>query len=365
MEETAEDDAARLSDLIAKDQLPRALEMLDSRRPADAADLLESLDDDLLARLVDEWSLTAAAEVLEELDPERRAALAERIPAHKLADILETMPPDEAADFLGEVDPHRRAGLIGRMERDEASDVAELFDYPEDSAGRRMSQDFVAVGEELSADAVIERLREVPEDIELIYYVYVLGGSEQLKGVVSLRKLLTAPSITTVGSLMETDVVSIRPNDDVEAVVDLVRRYDLLALPVTDDLGRMLGIITVDDVLEAMEEESEQDVLRFAGSINDQAQAITAWPTFRRRLPWLAISTLIELLIAYLLLRPLPRELMAATVAYIPLLIFLGGNAAIQAAARVLVRLQGPRTEAWSAWKQARRELEAGALLGV
>lgn len=236
----------------------------------------------------------------------------------------------------------------------------------EHTAGSLMSPGFVAVSEDDTVEEVIEILRAIPEETELIYYVYVLGGSEQLKGIVSLRKLITAPPQTPVGGLMETDLVTVQPAEDRETVADLVRRYDLIALPVTDDFGRMLGIITVDDVLTTIEEEAEEDVARFAGSIEEGDPAPgRAWPAVRRRLPWLAAAMVIELSIAYLLLRPLPTDLLVLTVAYIPLLVFVGGNTAVQAAARVLVRLVSGKTQSWSPWTAARKELEAGVLLAV
>ncbi|MGH9195406.1 MAG: magnesium transporter MgtE N-terminal domain-containing protein, partial [Acidimicrobiia bacterium] len=199
--------AATLGELLESGQTDKALALLGTLRPADAADLLESLDDERLAQVVEIWAPTAAAAAIVELEEHRQASLAERIPAERLADILDAMSPDDAASFLECIDPDRRARLLGRMEREEASEVAELLDYPEGSAGRLMSPDFVAVGEDATAEGVIARLRAVPEDVELVYYVYVLGGSEQLKGVVSLRRLIMAEPNTPVGQLMETDLV--------------------------------------------------------------------------------------------------------------------------------------------------------------
>ncbi|MEO7803064.1 MAG: magnesium transporter [Actinomycetota bacterium] len=353
-------------ELIEAADFGKALQVLTSARPADAADLLESLDDESLAVLVGLWDVESAAIVLAEISPEARPGLAERLPSARLADILDAMPPDEAADFLREIDSDQRERILQGMELDEATDVSELLDYPEDSAGRRMSQDFLSVGEESTVEHVIQQMREVSEDVELIYYVYVLGGSEQLKGVVSLRRLITAAPNARIGDLMETDVESVRPDADVEDVVDVVSRYNLLACPITDEFGRMLGIVTVDDVLETMEEEAGEDVLRFAGSLEDQTPGkAKVWPALRRRLPWLGAATLIELFIAYVLLRPLDPKLLIAVVAYIPLLIFMGGNTAVQAAARVLVQLESERTESWNPWSQARREVEAGVLLAL
>ncbi|MGH2773648.1 MAG: magnesium transporter [Actinomycetota bacterium] len=356
--------ATDLEALVDRGELDRALGLLQDVRPADAADLIESLDDDRLAQVVDHWDARHAAEVLTELQDDRRAALVQRIPPARLADILDVMAPDEAADFLGEVPAADRARLLGRMEREEASDVAELLDFPEGSAGRRMSQDFVAVSEETTVQAVIDRLREVPDDVELIYYVYVLGGSEQLKGVVSLRKLITAGPGVAVGELMQEEVVAVRPEEEIGAAQEIVRRYNLLALPVTDEYDRMLGIVTVDDLMESIEEEGEHHLLRFAGSLDDREHAsYRTWTAIRKRLPWLAAATVIELLVAYALLRPLPPDLLVALIAYVPLLIFVGGNTAVQAAARVFVRLSGSPTEVRNPWRQARREVEAGAVL--
>lgn len=358
--------AARISELIHSGKRDRALAMLGALRPADAADLLESLEDELLSEVVGVWEPVAAAEALGELEPDHQAALAERMAPERLADILDAMPPDDAASFLEEVEPDRRARILGRMERPEAEDVAELLDFPEGSAGRLMSPDFVAVGEEATAQEVIDRLRRASEDAETIYYVYVLGGSNQLKGVVSMRRLIVASPKDSVAEMMETDLITVRPTDASDALADLIGRYNLIAIPVADEFGRMLGIVTVDDVLEEMGEESEQDILRFAGSFEEEeAAGRRAWPALRKRLPWLAAATLIELLIAFFLLRPLPTDLLLVVVAYIPLLVFVGGNTAVQAAARVLVRLQTGQTESWSPWVQTRKEIYAGLVLAV
>ena len=365
MEELTEDHAIKLETLLDSGDSAGAILYLESLHAADAADVLEALDHEHLVATMERWDVEKAADVLRELEPEHRGLLARKLDSRTLADILDVMAADDAANFLEEIDPDTRARLIGRMERDEASEVAELLDFPDDSAGRRMSQDFFSAGEHTTADEVIDLMREVPQEVELVYYVYVLGGSGQLKGVVPTRRLITAAPQIPIGELMETDLVTVKPTDDVEAVAELVQRYDLLAVPVVDDFERMLGIVTVDDVLESLAEEAEADVLRFAGSVEEESGQPRVWSAFRRRLPWLVAATLIELLIAYFLLKPLRPDLLIVTIAYIPLLIFVGGNTAVQAAARVLVRLVSGRTEAWSPWVQARKELHAGFLLAL
>jgi len=354
----------RVHALLEQGDMDQVVLLLESVHPADAADFLESFPDDVSARIIDKWPPEKAAAVLAEMQESKGRDLAIRIPSERFADILDVMPPDEAAGFLENLPPDLRASLVGRMQRDEASDVAELLDFPENTAGRRMSQDFVAVGQDATADQVIEQLRSVPDDIELIYYVYVLGGSEQLRGVVSLRKLIMASGDMKVSELMLTDFVTVSPKDDIEVVADLVRRYNLIAIPVADEFGRMLGIVTVDDLIDTIHDEAEEDILRFAGSFEDaDADSVRTWPVVRRRLPWLAAAAFIELILAYFLLRPLPDELLVVTISYVPLLVFVGGNTAVQAAAPVLARLAGGRAEAWSPWRQARRELQAGLVL--
>ena len=220
--------------------------------PADIADIVEQLSNDdrqaIFASLDDE----TAADTLEETDEEVQAQIFQRLPVERAADILEAMAPDEAADLLAELPDDRRAELIARMESEEAEDVEELLGYGEDTAGGLMTTEFVAVPQHLTTAQTIDRLRQLEPDAESIYYVYVVDAEERLLGVLSLRDLIVAAPEKRIGDLMIRKIISVpldaRPDD----VAATLAKYNLLAVPVVDDLDRIQGIVTVDDALEEM-----------------------------------------------------------------------------------------------------------------
>ncbi len=228
---------------------------LEKMHPADLADIVEQLDveagDYLLATLDTEF----AADTLQEIeDPERQVAAIESIEPERAADILEAMDPDEAADVLGDMPAARAADLLSRMDQEEAEDVRELLAYPEESAGGIMTTDFIAIPHNLTAGQVIERLRQMARDREAegIHYLYITDDLDRLVGVVSLWDLITADPDRPVTSFMTSPVIYVRATDSREEVAAVLAKYNLLAVPVVDSDNRILGIVTVDDVIEAV-----------------------------------------------------------------------------------------------------------------
>ena len=218
--------------------------------PADIADVVEEMTADERVAVFQQLDLETAADALQEVEPEMQAAIVSDLPEERAADILEEMDPDEAADLLQDLPEDRREELVDLMEKEEASDVEELLTYPEDSAGGIMTTDFVALPGEQTAAQSIDQLREKKPDPELTYYLYVVDAQGKLEGVLSLRDLVVAPPETKVTAIMDPRVLKIPAETPKEEVASLIAKYDLLALPVVDARGRLLGTVTVDDVVE-------------------------------------------------------------------------------------------------------------------
>jgi len=225
-------------------------EALGTLHPADVAHIVEQLAPrdrtGILAALDDE----RAADVLEELAADDQVDILEALSPEKAADILEEMGPDEAADLVADLSQERQDQLLGLMEPEEASDVRELLAYGEETAGGLMTTDFITVTPEMTAEGVIERLRDLHPDADQVYYLYVADGDGLLVGTITLRGLIVASPETLVHDFMRPDPISVSVDLDAEQVGAAIARYNLLALPVVDAEGRMQGIVTVDDAFE-------------------------------------------------------------------------------------------------------------------
>lgn len=233
--------------------------------PSDIADIIEQLDVDQRARVLALVDDPKAAEVLPQILPAIRSSVAESLNDERLSDLLEIMPPDEAADILGSLSRKKTQLLLSLMGIEEASVVAELLGYEPSTAGGRMTTEFVAVPDYMTASQTIELLREKGAEAETIYYIYVADGERHLSGVLSLRDLLRAPTDQVVGQLMMRDVITADVDEDQELVAERLTRYNLLALPVVDGDHVLKGIVTVDDAIDVIREESSEDFSQLSG----------------------------------------------------------------------------------------------------
>lgn len=220
--------------------------------PADLADMIEELDEEAGDYLLSTLDTELAADTLQEIEPERQASAMESIEPERAADILEAMEPDEAADILGDIAADRAADLLSRMDQEEAEDVRELLAYPEESAGGIMTTEYISIPANLTAEQTIQRLRELAPDAETIYYLYVTDDEENLLGVISLRDLIVSPPEKHIREFMVFPAIHVLATDAQEEVAAVLAKYNLLAVPVTDPAGRMLGIVTVDDAMESV-----------------------------------------------------------------------------------------------------------------
>ena len=215
-------------------------DIIDQLAPKDRAGVLASLDDE------------AAADVFEEMEPETQVEVLEDLDPARAADILEEMSPDDAADLVADLSDESREEILALMERGEAEELGELLAYPEDTAGGMMTTEFVTIAASLTAALAIDRLRELEPDAETIYYVYVVDDDDRLVGVLSLRDLIVAKPSTAIADVMIPEPVTVGALADEDEVAEIVAHYNLLAVPVVDASGHLVGIVTVDDAMDAI-----------------------------------------------------------------------------------------------------------------
>ena len=224
--------------------------------PADIADIVEELGAKERKSVFETLTEEVAADTLEEMELEDQVSVIEHMDAERASEILDEMPPDEVADILTELPRDRAERLLSLMEKEEAQEVKELLAYGEDTAGGLMTTEYVAVAEHLTAQECIDELRRIEPNAESIYYVFVVDPEQHLKGVLSLRDLIVAQPDTPTSSIMIRDVVAVHVDDSVEEVAAVLSKYNFLAVPVVDEEFRILGLVTVDDALDAVLPES-------------------------------------------------------------------------------------------------------------
>ena len=309
----------------------------------DPAEYISELSGHDLQRFARVLGDDEVGDLLGEIDPTDAAEVLQRLPVADAADVLEAMQPDEAADVVGEIVPETAVQIMVAMEPLEAEELRELLAYPPDTAGGRMTPAYVSVSPELRADQAVIALRRVAEEAETVNYIYVQDDEERLLGVLSLRNLVLTRPDSLVRDLMIRDIEVVPATADQEEAARLLNERDLLALPVVDDEGRLLGIITADDVADILEQEATEDIERLGGSqpLDEPYLRAAPWLLFRRRVPWLLALFVAE---AYTgtVLRHFEHELANAVALafFIPLLIGTGGNVGSQTVT-TLVRAMG------------------------
>lgn len=306
--------------------------------PGDAADILEAISEEAAGELIAELEPEEAAEVLEELRPSLAAELLCELPAMDAAVLLQEMTPDEAADVLVEVpDEESIEAFLDLMEEESASEIRRLLAYAPDSAGGLMTTDLAVLPLGLTAGEAIERVRQLHEELEDLFYVYVVDDAGRLQGVVSFRDLVFVRPGVGLDEAMVGDLITVHPDTDREEVADVIQRYHLFGVPVVDGDNRLLGMVTQEAAIEAVQAEASED---FAASVGAGAEE-TVYTNVRRsvtmRLPWLLVNLVLSLVVALVIERQtgiISREPVLA--ALMPLVALLGGNAGSQSLAVVI-----------------------------
>ncbi len=337
---------------------------------ADLAEIIYELPEDQRVGLLRLLDSETAALVLAELDPEDQSDLIGdigEIEPGRASDILGEMSTDDIADMVGEMDRPEADRILELMDREEAEEVQELLEFREDSAGGLMTSEYISILETDTAQATIEKLRELAPDAETTYYLYVVDDAERLVGVVSLRELIIAQPDMAIGSIMNRKVISVDVAMDQEEVARMVTKYHLLAVPVVDRERVLQGIITVDDVIDVIHEEATEDIYRLAATPGEEETVeSTAWERAKKRLPWLFILLFGELL-ASSVIKQYDHTLnsVLALAFFIPVLIGMGGNVGTQSLAVTVRGLATGEFDHREIWRSLARESLSGIIIGL
>jgi magnesium transporter len=346
--------------------LQQLLEAYAPQDLAEALSLMETPQEQALALM--QMDERVASEVIEYLDPSLVDEIFEHIPIEKAARLLQLIPADDAAQIIDELDEAKAEALLQQMAPPEAREVRELLEYPENTAGRLMVRQYVRVRPDWTVEMTLDYLRQVGSEIETIYYLYVVDNRQRLVGVCSLRDVVISDPSKRIEQIMESEPIVVQPDTDQEEVANLLSKYDLLAVPVVDELGRMLGIVTVDDVVDILVSESTEDVLKLGGveATEEPYMRQSPWDLVRKRVRWLILLFLAERLTGTVL-RHYDEEIqqMSALAWFIPLLIGTGGNAGAQTTTTITRALALGEVRLNQVLKVMGREMVTGLILGL
>jgi magnesium transporter len=337
---------------------------LASLHPADLADLIEQMNPQAAADALENLDVEVAADALEEVQDSLKADIVEEMETKAAADVLEAMPADEAADIMGDLPEERAQEILAEMQPEEAAEVKELLQYDTDSAGGVMTSEVMTLPQDLTAGQAINRLRQLAPDAETPYYLFVVDKDEHLLGNVSLRNLVTAAPAKQLGQIMDARVIKVNVDTDQEEVARVIRKYNLMAVPVVDRENRLQGMITLNDVVDMIDAEAAKEVAQLAGtSAGDLARTMSPWRVAFSRLSWLAVAVTGGGAAAFIL-RAYTQSLGQALpiVFFLPMLLLVAGGFVAQTLVSVG---RGPFEEGRSLSDALVRELGLGLLVGA
>lgn len=365
MKEFNEEFLEKIRHIVDTNDDVQARAILNDLHPADIAELFEELDIEQAEHLNRLLDGDKAADVLMELDEEdRRKLLSDMEPediARKFVDHLDT---DEAVDLIQELDEEDRDEVLSHIDDvEQAGDIIDLLKYDEDTAGGLMGTEMLVVNENLSMPECIKELRAQAEEMDEIYYVYVVDNDYKLRGVLPLKKLITHPSVSKIKHVMEVDPASVKDDTPIDEVAHDFEKYDLVAMPVVDSIGRLLGRITVDDVMDEVRESSERDYQLASGISSDVDADDSIFAQTKARIPWLLIG-IVAGIVASLILAGFEEQLQAVTALalFIPIIGGTGGNVGVQASAIVVQGLANGSLDIRQFSRQLGKEVVIGLL---
>jgi magnesium transporter len=319
--------------LVARGAFVNAYNILSRLHPSDISGILGELSEHLRRdtfRIVFQRNLSLASAALSELGPGRGAAILSDMSSQEISELLQELDPDDAADFVARLPEDLQEEILGAMRKKEASEVEDLLQYPEETAGRIMSPKVFSLEEETTISDAIKKLQDAG-DLEMVFYIYVVDDHGNLVGVLSLRQLLLKRPETILKDIMETDVIRVTTDTDQEEVSQLVASYNILAIPVVDAQNKLVGVITVDDVIDVIKQEATEDMYLLAGLDTEERVFTRPATSIKKRVPWLAVNLITAMLAAFVVsLFEGTISRFALLAVFMPVVAGMGGNAGTQ-----------------------------------
>ena len=359
---------SQLELLLESGNLDGAKSLLIPVQPVDIAEAIEGLPESSQLIAFRLLSKAEAIEVYEYLNTDVQQALIQEFKRQEVLDVVDKMSPDDRARMFDELPAKVVRRLLSQLSPKERQATAILLGYGEDTAGRIMTPEYISLKENLTVSQTLERIRNLANASEVVYYLYVTDNSRRLTGIVSLRDLVIAATDTTLAEIMTRDVVFVHTDTDQEEVARTIQRYDIVALPVVDSEERLVGVVTVDDVIDIIEQEATEDIYALGGVQSDgdnyfQTNLLTV---ARRRVVWLFVLLLTNT-VTGAIIRSQEGLLQQVVIlaAFIPLLTGTGGNVGAQSSTVVIRGLNTEEIKNMGGGKVVFREAAAGILLGL
>lgn len=352
--------------LIEAESNEQIVTLLHDMRPEDIAEVLEILGKDDKIRIVGAIALETMAEVLPDMDPDFMNLLIDEFGHPYVASILDEIPSDEAADLISDLNQRDIDTLLELMSRHESARVQNVLLYPEDTAGRLMSTDYVAMNENTTTEQAIEYIRSKERE-EPFFYIYVVDNENKFIGSVPIHQILFARKQTTLGDLIdEEDSITVGVSVDQERIARIFEKYDVPALPVVTEEGKLLGRITVDDIIDVIYEENTEDIYRMAGTDHEEIYSESAFKVARIRLPWLMtciFGSLLSGIVIHYFELTLTNSI--ALVSFIPVIMATGGNTGLQSCTIMVRRLALGNVSSYNVATSVFKELRTALILGL
>ena len=365
-EEKEEEDSDELEHLIDEGNQQDIDDYYEDMQPADFAEEVDDLDDEDIKKLQDLLDIDQLAELMEEADDDLRQRIARLLKDEVLLKIFEKMSKDDIVDILGDMETGRRKRILNQMKSGDRRIIHTLLQYPDDSAGGIMTTEYIALREDRTCAEALDIIRDIGPKTEVIEEIFITDEHRKLVGYVDLRDLLSAPRNTKLREIMDDQVVSVEPETDQEEVAQIVSKYDLQAVPVVSKKAMILGIITVDDIIDVLQEEHDEDIAHLGG-VSAEEGMDTKWiDSVRLRLPWLVINLLTAFLASFTV--KIFEGTIAKAVALsatMTIVSGMGGNAGTQTMSILVRELASGSLNFKEDWRALMKEILLGVVDGA